>query len=341
VMLLAACPLLGKPTEDQPILDRAGNAIMHLIGPTNSPFNFADGNAGRNIPTPAQCWLASHFNNATQAGYVREALAQALAEGGGKNFKPDRCFPLTLLWLPGAPAASRAPTVAAAFNGEQASAMFRTGWDAQASWLAIKGGTPAASHGHMDVGSFVYEARGQRWIHDLGSENYNLPGHFGDRRWTYFRLQNRSHNTLEIDGKLQNPTSKPCPLVDSTITGDALSAAFDLTDAYAGSAGKVVRRARFDPRSGVVKIEDEITKPAGTVVWRAYTEASAEVQGSEVILRQEGKQITLRRISAAGTWSITDAKPPTSAEKQNEEYKAVVLTVPKTERMSIVVEIQP
>ena len=143
-------------------------------------------------------------------------------------------FPLAILWLPEDPASRKPLPNAAVFHGEQAMAMFRSGWDAQAAWFAIKGGTPAASHGHMDVGSFAYDAHGSRWIHDLGSENYNLPGYFGDKRWNYFRLQNRSHNTLEIDGKLQNARSKPCPLISSTITGNPFTATFDLTDAYAG-----------------------------------------------------------------------------------------------------------
>jgi hypothetical protein len=66
--------------------------------------------------------------------------------------------PLTLLWLPPAPPARLAPALAAAFRGEQAVANFRTGLDPQDAFIAIKGGTPAASHGHMDVGSFVYDA---------------------------------------------------------------------------------------------------------------------------------------------------------------------------------------
>ena len=193
----------------------------------------------------------------------------------------------------------------------------------------------------MDVGSFVYDAHGVRWIIDLGKENYNLPGYFGSKRWTYFRLQNRSHNTLEINGKLQNPESKPCPLVSSTVSGNPLASAFDLSSAYAGSAKKVVRSVRFDARTGAARIADEITQPAGPVVWRAFTDAEAEVQGDRVILRKSGSQITLRRISESGTWTITDAKPPTSEENQNSRFRAVVLTIPQAPQVSAVVEIQP
>jgi hypothetical protein len=340
VMLLAASQLLGKPVKNDMLLHQGGNAIMHLTSPTRLPFNFADGHAGLETPSPAQSWLALEFKDATQAHNVRALFTRALNEGG-KKFVGGRCAPLSLLWLPQAPVAGSPGSTAAVFHGEQAVATFRTGWGPDAAWFAIKGGTPAASHGHMDVGSFVYDAHGLRWLHDLGSENYNLPGHFGDKRWTYFRLQNRSHNTLEIDGQLQNRDSKPCPLITSSLTGNPVTAAFDLSGAYARAAGKVVRRASFDTQSGVVRIEDEITKPVGSVCWRAFTDAEAVIKGDRVVLRKQGKQITLRRITGAGIWSIAAATPPTAAEKQNTQFRALVLTIPKAEQLSAVVEIRP
>lgn len=333
VMLLAACQTLEKPITDNAILKKSGDAVMQLTGPTRIAFNFADGGSRLETPSPAQCWLASHFKAADQARYVRGLFSRALADDG--EITGDRYFPLAVLWLPEPPAVKKTLPTAAVFGGEQAIAIFRTGWDANAAFFAIKGGTPAASHGHMDVGSFVYDAHGVRWIHDLGSENYNLPGYFGGKRWSYFRLQNRSHNTLEINGKLQNADSQPCPLASSS----PLEATFDLSDAYAGAAEKVVRGARFNALTGAVRIEDQITKPSGEIVWRAFTDAAAEIQGDQVVLRKDGHQIILRRACATGTWSITDAKPPTPEENQNLKFRAVVLTIPRADQVSAIVEI--
>ncbi|MEY3896304.1 MAG: hypothetical protein RLZZ214_1824, partial [Verrucomicrobiota bacterium] len=336
VMLLAACQPLNRPFAENPLLNKAGGSIMHLTSPTRYAFNFADGGSGLEKPSPAQCWLAAHFKDAVQARHVRQLFTRSMAED-----KRLDCSPLSLLWLPEAPPADRAMPTAAVYQGEQAVATFRTGWSPKDAFLAIKGGTPAASHGHMDVGSFVYDAHGVRWMYDLGKEDYNLPGYFGSKRWTFFRLQNRSHNTLEINGQLQNAKSKPCPLVSQTLTGNPLTAAFDLTDAYSNAAAKVIRRVRFDSQNGTSRIEDEITQPAGTVVWRAFTDAQAEVKGDLVILKKNGSQITLRRISTAGTWTITDAKPPTAVEEQNKGFRALVLTIPKADQISSVVEIRP
>jgi hypothetical protein len=340
IMLLAACGALDRDFQASPVLGKAGDSIMHLTSPTRLSYNFADGNAKLSTPSAAQCWLARHYNDPVQARHVRD-LFERVINKDKVRVAGGIAFPLTIMWLPPAPASKTAMPNAAVFHGKQAVALFRSGWERDDAWFGIKGGTPAASHGHMDVGSFAYDAHGTRWLHDLGSENYNLPGHFGAKRWDYYRLQNRSHNTLEIGGRLQNPDADPCPLLSSSLTGNPLEAAFDLTDAYAGSATAVRRTARFDSRSGSVLIEDQITAPVGDVVWRAFTDADAEINGDRVILRKDGKQITLRRVSNSGAWSLADAKPPTAAEKQNEGFRAITLTTPKAKQIVLTVEIVP
>ena len=52
----------------------------------------------------------------------------------------------------------------------------------------------------------MLDADGQRWITAMGSDDYNLPGYFGDKRWTYYRLGTQGQNTLLIDG--QQPGSE-------------------------------------------------------------------------------------------------------------------------------------
>ena len=38
---------------------------------------------------------------------------------------------------------------------------------------------------HLDLGTFVLDALGQRWAGDLGPDDYDLPGYFGPERFTY------------------------------------------------------------------------------------------------------------------------------------------------------------
>lgn len=47
-----------------------------------------------------------------------------------------------------------------------------------------------AAHGNIDAGTFVLDL-GKRWFHDLGGDDYALPGYFNDTpstgtdRWDY------------------------------------------------------------------------------------------------------------------------------------------------------------
>lgn len=337
--LLAACGPLGVSVQEAPELRLAGLAMLHLTSPGGLTYNFADGTSERAVPTAPQCWLARHFKDAKQSAVVRAALDRVAAQAPGELVK-DRLSPLAVLWLPAGAGAGSLPP-AAVFGGQQAIATFRSGWDPKSAYLAIKGGTPAASHGQMDVGSFVYDAHGRRWLHDLGPDNYNLPGYFKDKRWTYYRLQNRSHNTLEIGGALQDPKSAACPLVASTVSGPSFQATFDLTSAYAGSAEKVVRGATFESKTGVVVLSDRITRPAGEVVWRAVTDSEPEIQGASVTLRKGKDRIVLKRLSKVGEWSVEAATPPTSGENPNKSYKILVLTAPRADSVNLVVEIRP
>ncbi len=309
--------------------------MMQVVGPFRLPFNFADAGAGLAAPTPAQSWIASHFHDAGQARYVRSRLDEVLANK--RRWRGGRFSPLHLLWLPEAPPSGTRPApVVASFRGEQSLACFRTSWKPDAAYLAIKGGTPGASHGHMDVGSFIYDYAGVRWFHDLGSDDYNMPGYFGSKRWSYFRLNNRSHNTLVIGGRLQNARAKPARMLDEPKNKPRSTVVFDLTPAYDGQAKQIRRRAEFDTRTGEVLIEDQISKPTGDVRWAVATRAKVTIAGRRAVLREAGKTVVVtRRDDAGGAWKVSDAKPPTAREKQNKGYRILSFTAPAADELRL------
>jgi len=336
--LLAACEALDHPVSIPDLLEKSGDCMIHLHGPTRLPFNFSDGHAKPSGKSQAQAWIASRFNNPQQSRSVREVLAMTL-DPEHKELN-QRSSPFTLLWLPRAVADCQPMPLHAVFHGEQATAVFRSSWKADASWLAIKGGTPHGGHGHMDVGSFCYDAHGTRWIHDMGGDNYNMPGYFKDQRFSYYRLQNRSHNTLEINGGLQVDDCKPCPITASDVRKNP-HATFNLTGAYAGQAQQVTRTATFDPQSGTAVIRDEIIKPKGEVVWRIITDARCEVREDKVVLLKGKETVELERLSKTGAWSVSPASPPQEIENDNEGYSSVSLTVPAADAITIEVAIRP
>lgn len=337
VLLLAARESLEQTVEVPPVLRQSGGFMMHVVGPTRSPFNFADGNAKPSVPTPAQSWLATRFGDVAQATHVRSALEDALKRGiGAGNGGDSRFYPLHLLWLPKPPVDPPPFPLSARFNGEQSFGFFRSAWAPDAAWLAIKGGTGGASHGHLDAGAFVYEAAGVRWFHDLGSDDYNMPGYFGGQRWDYLRLNNRSHNTLVIDGKLQAAPAEGCPVNAWRQEESRHGVAFDLSSVYPGQATQVLRKVVFDTRDGSVVIRDEIEKPSGAVRWAVVTKAAIKIDGSKVMLEEGGKRLVLRRgDSSGGAWEQYPLKPATEREEQNEGFRMVGFTAPAARTVNL------
>jgi hypothetical protein len=344
IFLLAACGPLGIEAKVPEVWRKSGNFMAQVVGPTRLPFNFADGGAGRDEPSPAQSWIASHFADAGQARHLRAMLRRALDDGTSeRSRRAGRHFPLHLLWLPAEPAGKLPPQpLAARFGGEQPMAMFRTSWQADAAYLAVKGGTALASHGQMDVGSFVYDALGVRWFHDMGADDYNMPGYFGKQRFDYFRLTNRSHNTLVVNDQLQSATRKPAELLHFETKPASARAVFDLAPAYQKQAAAVKRTAAFDSKTGTVTMEDHVTAPAGPVRWAAVTRAKVRIDGPRVTLEESGKQLVLTRgDNHGGDWQVSDATPPTSRENPNRDFRIVHFSAPAAAELRLRVAWEP
>ena len=70
----------------------------------------------------------------------------------------------------------------------------------------LRAGTCSANglpnHNDLDGGTFVFEAGGQRWGMDMGSDNYGLKNYFSQSlrfRYGYYRKATAGHNTLTFD----------------------------------------------------------------------------------------------------------------------------------------------
>jgi len=244
------------------------------------------------------------------------------------------------------------------FSGIQDVCTMRTAWgDPNAAFLGFKGGYNRANHGHLDIGSFVYEVNGSRWAVDLGADNYNLPGFFGRQRWTYFRLINASHNTLVIGGKNQNLDadckignfvnrgtfvlggSRPAVSGNENVVASAM---VDMADAYKGQVAVAMRVATLY-KDGSVRIEDMLNGVTEPVRWGMMTQAAIELDGKTATLSQRNQKIRVELQSDyAEKFEITSAKPPTEAENQNTGFSMLTTTAaPKEERVHITVTIRP
>jgi hypothetical protein len=310
-----------------PGFDQAGIFRIHASGPINLAFNFAD--AGARVGDTAEMfWLARKFNRPIYAWYEREHASPNAWD---------------LLWYDprgAGPVAGGLP-LDAYFRGVDA-AFFRSAWeDPKAIFVGFKGGDNKANHSHLDLGSFVLDALGERWAVDLGGDDYNLPAYFGDKRWTYFRLRTESHNTLVINDENQDPNA-PAPMVAFSSKPERAFAVADLSKAYAANAKRVRRgMALLDRRRVLVQDEIAAEKPV-EVVWGMLTPAKVETKSSEAELSIGDAALTMRILEPQGAQFETMSATPPRPQRQNPGITKLVVRLPsKVTETRIVVLMTP
>ncbi len=287
LMLAALESALGTDfgLADMPGFSQTGLFPIYMTGPTGRAFNFED--SGDRIGR-ADCmfWLARRFGRPEFAWYALRARPSAAGMiWSGQEAKDPAAagLPLDKYW-----------------RGVEV-ATLRSAWnDPQAVFVGIQAGSNRVNHNHLDCGSFVLEALGQRWFVDLGADNYNLPGYFGGQRYTYYRLRAEGHNTLVI-----NPSSGPdqdpraSARIRSFISEKERSAVVaDLSPVYAPHVRRAERGIALMRRHHVL-LQDEIEAPKPAEVWWfAHTGAEIEVApgGRSALLQQEGKRLEVRLV---------------------------------------------
>jgi hypothetical protein len=255
-----------------------GDFRLQSTGPCGLAFNYADAYEQLD-PTPQLSWLSTRFQ---QPAYAWQEQTFASKKG--------EASPLDLVWFPSirkSPEETNFPLVQQ-FRGANA-AFLRSSWtDSNALYVGAKGGDNAASHAHLDLGSFVFDAAGVRWAMDLGPDDYNLPDYFGKKRWNYYRLRTESHNTLLIDNDNQSETAKG----SLHLAGSSIE--IDLADAYPDRLQSWTRQLSF-PDEQTLRIVDEVaaTRPISPV-WGMVTSAGVEIANRKATLRKDGKTLLAR-----------------------------------------------
>jgi hypothetical protein len=288
---------------------QAGDFDVFGVGPSGFAFNFADCGEEKGR-APLLFWMARKFDNPLYAWFERDYVK-------GES-------PLDLWWFdPRGSEPTNYPTDRWFHNADVV--FFRSKWqDPRAVFVGFKAGDNQANHSHLDLGTFVLDADGQRWVTALGSDDYNLPGYFGDKRWTYYRLATRGQNTLLIDGRNQDPKAA-ASIVAYHSSPERAHAVADLSAGYAGSARRVARGiALLDRR--MVLVEDELQSVMGSrVVWQVHTKAEIELHGDRALLSQQGEKLTARILFPADAkFTVQPANPP-PPERQNPDVRKLVI----------------
>lgn len=338
---------------------QSGDATRQLLGPTGKFFDFSDG-VERPGTEPAMWWYAHALKRPDLLRYDRERMSEyaASTHPPQPTTEDDRLLPLAALWWPDADAPDDLTRRPLHWYGPGPNplAVFRNAWDnPQAMFLALKGGSAALSHAHMDAGSFVFEANGVRWGRDLGMQDYlSLESKGVDlwnmtqdsQRWDVFRLGPFSHSTLTVNGQHHHAAGHAA-ITHFADAKDA-GAIVDLTPVFAGQAKRVTRGFAFRPDSHVL-IRDEIEglTPGAVMRWAMLTKANVTIGDNAIqaTLREAGQTLGASlHSSEAAKWEIISAETPVhSYDAPNPGARLLIanLTAPVSGKLTVTVTLQP
>ena len=310
--------------SQMPGFPETGAYRIQALGPTLEPANFGDAHDDL-FRAPQMFWMATRFHKPEYAAAERHIDEVFAGMTQHRNTGESQRFLIFGLVYYHPPATTADPATVASFERTD-QAFLRSTWslpngkaDPNAFFVAFKGGSAKASHGHLDLGSFVLDALGERWAIDLGGETYGVPHYFdfSKTRWTYYRTRNDSHNTLTVDSGLEDlDTYARLSAVGQSAAGTRKFAVLNLDSAYKHKLQHWQRGVEILPGPSVL-VQDEISpKDAADVVWRILTRAKAELglDSRGVVLNLDGKRLRLSILSPAGaqfeTRTVPSPAPP-------------------------------
>jgi len=281
---------------------QTGTFAMQMISPLGLQFNFMD-NGEAPEESPALFWF---YNKTKDPALLCNQIA-TLKRDSTHKFLNNRVLPAIIIWGAGAPMEQPVlPTQTYWIgNGHTPLCVMRSAWgDPNARFVGVKMGSPSINHGHMDVGSFVFEADSVRWALDLGREDYNDTETLGvdlwtmtqeSQRWDVFKYNNFAHNTLTFNDKHQYMKGS-APIIDSSSNPQQPYVATDLTPVYVGQVQKAERAFSLVNNDYLV-VEDKVTAgPHYTRMrWTLATKAKPTlISDNTVLLEQDGKKCYLK-----------------------------------------------
>ena len=261
--------------------DRAGRFRIYTTGPADRTFNFA-GAPDDPGAAPELFWMSKRF-----ASPVLAWIEQKQAE------RSQHADPLDLAWFE---RDSRPPLppvwpLDIVFHTVQV-ATFRGSWeDANAIFLAVKGGDNKTGRAHLDLGSFVLDAGGVRWAidPDLGD---SLPASppitpTGPPSWV---TRTESHNTLLIDN--ENQDAKADAAINRQEFAQDLSwVQLDLSRSNGSKLRQWTRRVGLLQRQAALVHDVVRSIQPVEVVWGMVTDADISLNGPNATLKK-------------GTWNL-------------------------------------
>ena len=286
-----------------PGVSRTALFYKRTLTPSGQRFNFGNASTEEVMNTPAFFFFSKHYGQPEIAEWFRKEIEKTIRQ----NQPMHQLFFLSLPWFnPASPAQNeQIPALEVYHNSINDLLVLNVDRKEKGSvFLVAKGGLPNQAHQQMDCGTFIIESDSVCWTEDLGADDYALPGFWdgkpGGDRWKYFRNNNFSHNTLNIDRQPQYANGKAFVCEENTHTAQPY-ARLDLSEVYKVQACKAFRKFTL-VNDHTIEVEDkvELRNPSSTVFWTAATKADVTINGSVAQLQKDGKVFYFRILSPEG-----------------------------------------
>ncbi|WP_338239490.1 heparinase II/III domain-containing protein [Persicobacter diffluens] len=324
----------GKSLEIYTPYLKSKDYILHMTGP-QGVFNYFDNKAMDYVSAPF-LWMCRYSRDYAAMHYQKKMLWEII--DGERSIDPsgrhDRFFAFALLFLNDEmleDSSEQLPLNWAGMGINPVSA-HRSGWGDHDVFIAIKGGTPNQSHSHMDIGTFVLDAKGKRWVDDLGRHEYHpleaaglkIWDHGPDSdRWKVFRLRNHAHATYVIDDQPQDYYGMG-RIIEVNQEPDNQSTMVDLTESYHQSVKQLIRKLSLPSREEVF-VEDILVNNGekSTVRWAFPTKSKVRiVDAKTATLTQANEQIKVEILSPVNvSFSEFSAQPILDFESPNPGFR--------------------
>jgi len=303
---------------------QTGHFLKHMVTPTGKSFNWGDCGTGTSLKH-ALFWFADK----TEDPSILWSEKQFLERSDFSSLTGIRELPAVMIWGKNTPANNIDEPDDKMFVGQGANpvAMMRTNWSPLAAYMGFKAGSPSVNHGHMDIGSFVFEAGNRRWSTDLGMQNYESLESLGMKifgkgqdaeRWTIYRMNNYSHSVLIVDDELQRVDGY-AKIDKVSDNDDFMFAVSDISTVYTGQLKSIMRGVGIKSTTyGVVRDEFETLDKSTKVRWQMLTFSTVELGENEATLIDDGKTLKIKVQGPDNlvmkTWSTA---PPNSYDAEN------------------------
>ncbi len=324
-----------------PGFKESGDYQIYISGADRYSFDFADCGL-RRMSTPMHFWMGEHYDIRHYSWFRYDTLRQY-----------GRGTVLDLLWFDNRAKDFDPNTLPLNKHFHKADvATFRTSWtDPHALALGIQAGGNynLGMHRHLDQGTFILEALGERWAIDSGTERETYQRHRNKRqRWEFYRIRAEGHNTLVFNpgnGPDQNPKAE-CPITTFNATPNRATAVLDLTDVYADDVTHAQRTFEMIDQNQVVITDDIKTKSPSELWWFMHTRAGIELGGQTALLTRRGKHLKAEILSPSNAiFTVLDANPlPTSPDPKqadNEGRRKLAIHFTDVTNLKIKVKLTP